>query len=67
MKKPAGKISGAPTLVRCPQCKKPTPYEGNPNRPFCCERCAIQDRAAWAEGKYAFPSEDSPSGEMGEE
>ena len=67
MKKSAGKDQGPPTLVRCPQCKKPTPYEGNPNRPFCSQRCAIQDRAAWAEGKYTVQSEDSPPSDPGEE
>jgi uncharacterized protein len=27
-------------------------------RPFCSERCQIQDLANWASGRYAVPSEE---------
>ncbi len=56
-----------PLRVKCPQCGKRTPYEGNPWRPFCSERCQLIDRAAWAEDKYAIASEELPGTEEGEE
>ncbi len=56
-----------PSRVKCPQCGKVTPYEGNPWRPFCSERCQLIDRAAWAEDKYAIASEELPGTEEGEE
>jgi endogenous inhibitor of DNA gyrase (YacG/DUF329 family) len=30
-------------------------------RPFCSERCKIQDLARWADGSYRVPSESQPS------
>lgn len=38
--------------LRCPQCRKPTAWEGNPQRPFCSERCRLLDLGAWAEEEY---------------
>lgn len=61
-----GRIPGAPRQVKCPQCGERTPYEGNPYRPFCSERCKLIDLGQWAEGGYAIPSEDSPGTEEGE-
>ncbi|MDH4246370.1 MAG: DNA gyrase inhibitor YacG [Deltaproteobacteria bacterium] len=55
-----------PLMVRCPLCRKPTPYQGNPFRPFCSERCQVNDQANWAEEKYTLPTQDGPS-EEGEE
>jgi|GEM_PF-1008442 len=57
---------GLPLMVRCPLCRKPTPYQGNPFRPFCSERCQVNDQANWAEEKYTLPTQDGPS-EEGEE
>jgi len=55
-----------PLMVRCPICKKPTPYQGNPLRPFCSERCRTHDQANWADGRYALPTEDSPGEDEGD-
>ncbi|MBI4081853.1 MAG: DNA gyrase inhibitor YacG [Candidatus Lambdaproteobacteria bacterium] len=52
-----------PRALTCPACGKRVTWEGNPWRPFCSERCQVIDRAAWAEGAYAIPSEDTPSRE----
>lgn len=29
-------------------------------RPFCSERCRIQDLARWAEGRYRVPGDPAP-------
>jgi endogenous inhibitor of DNA gyrase (YacG/DUF329 family) len=29
-------------------------------RPFCSERCKIQDLARWADGTYSVPAESVP-------
>ena len=44
-----------PLHVRCPQCHQQVPYEGNPHRPFCSERCRRMDLGTWAVGGYAIP------------
>jgi endogenous inhibitor of DNA gyrase (YacG/DUF329 family) len=47
-------------IVRCPTCKKPASFESsNRYRPFCSERCQILDLGAWADEKFAIPTEDS--------
>ena len=58
--------TGLPLRVKCPQCGKPTAYEGNPWRPFCSERCKLIDLGEWAEGRYAIPAEEPPEGGEGE-
>jgi endogenous inhibitor of DNA gyrase (YacG/DUF329 family) len=53
--------------MKCPTCHKPTPWEGNPHRPFCSERCKLIDFGAWANEEYKVPAEESaPSLEDGE-
>ncbi len=52
--------AGLPLKVKCPRCGAKARYRGNPYRPFCSERCQMFDRAAWADGEYALPSEDAP-------
>lgn len=53
--------------VRCPACGGPSPFTPtNAWRPFCSERCRLEDLAAWAEDRYrvaAAPSEDDLQGE----
>ena len=44
-----------PLVVRCPQCKAKVPWEGNPHRPFCSERCRLIDLGAWTEERYRIP------------
>lgn len=39
--------------MNCPICEKPTEWEGNPNRPFCSERCRIIDLGRWAAEEYS--------------
>ena len=38
--------------IKCPQCGKETPWEGNPYRPFCSERCKLLDLGRWLEEDY---------------
>ena len=38
--------------VRCPICRKPAAWEGNPHRPFCGERCRVVDLGNWADERY---------------
>ena len=44
----------------CPICRTPVTYEGNPDRPFCSERCRLQDLANWATGEYRVPAGQAP-------
>jgi len=39
--------------MKCPICGKLTTWEGNSNRPFCCERCRIIDLGRWAGEEYS--------------
>ena len=54
-------------LVDCPICKKKIPYEKNPFRPFCSERCKTRDLGNWASEAYQVPgisteeAEESPA------
>ena len=53
--------------VSCPVCRKMAPWEGNPWRPFCSERCKTIDLASWASGEYRIPGdkvekEEKPGG-----
>jgi len=45
--------------VKCPRCGKMTEYSGNEFRPFCSERCKLIDFGAWADEKFALPSENT--------
>lgn len=44
-----------PVDLLCPQCRKPTVWEGNPDRPFCSARCRLIDLGAWADESYRIP------------
>jgi len=45
-------------IIKCPSCRRPTKYsESNPYRPFCSNRCQLQDTAAWAEESYRVPGQ----------
>ena len=37
---------------KCPQCKKPVSWQGNPDRPFCSERCRLIDLGQWVDESY---------------
>lgn len=45
-------------VVKCPICQGEVIWEGNPNRPFCSERCRLIDLGAWTEGRYRIPGEE---------
>jgi endogenous inhibitor of DNA gyrase (YacG/DUF329 family) len=43
-------------IVYCPQCGKKVIWEKNsPFRPFCSERCKINDLSQWAQESYRIP------------
>ena len=42
-------------VVPCPVCRSEAPWEENPRRPFCSERCRLIDLGSWAEGRYRIP------------
>ncbi|MBE0597643.1 MAG: DNA gyrase inhibitor YacG [Desulfuromonadales bacterium] len=44
-----------PLLVACPRCRTRTPWEGNPHRPFCSDRCRTVDLGRWADEEYRIP------------
>ncbi len=48
--------------IPCPVCKKETPWEHNPFRPFCSERCRLIDLGKWASEEYRIPGgkKDAP-------
>ena len=44
-------------MIRCPICKKETPWDGNEYRPFCSERCSLIDLGKWASDEYRIAGE----------
>ena len=53
--------------IKCPTCRKSTPWEGNPFRPFCSERCKMLDLGAWAGEEYRIPADQKPDDEEPED
>jgi endogenous inhibitor of DNA gyrase (YacG/DUF329 family) len=47
-----------PRRVRCPTCRTPTPWNGNPYRPFCSLTCRLVDLGQWLDGHYRVPSDN---------
>jgi len=45
--------------VSCPQCRKEAPWQNNPFRPFCSERCKLIDLGVWATEGYRIPVAES--------
>jgi endogenous inhibitor of DNA gyrase (YacG/DUF329 family) len=45
----------APKTVPCPACRREAPWENNPHRPFCSERCRLTDLGNWAAERYRIP------------
>jgi uncharacterized protein len=43
----------SPAETKCPICRKPV-KAGDPEFPFCSERCRIMDLGNWASGKYVI-------------
>lgn len=46
-----------PSTPRCPTCGRPVQWEGNPDRPFCSERCRVVDLGNWADERFRVPGE----------
>jgi endogenous inhibitor of DNA gyrase (YacG/DUF329 family) len=43
-------------IVNCPQCGKSVPWnEASAFRPFCSERCKLNDLGQWAAEAYRIP------------
>jgi endogenous inhibitor of DNA gyrase (YacG/DUF329 family) len=50
--------------VTCPTCQTSTPWNRNPNRPFCSLTCRLIDLGVWLDERYCIPAErtsDAPS------
>ncbi len=52
--------------VKCPRCGKETPFQGNPYRPFCSERCKLIDLGNWVSENYRVPTRGADEDEDGE-
>jgi endogenous inhibitor of DNA gyrase (YacG/DUF329 family) len=54
---------------RCPICRRSIEWEGNPDRPFCSERCRLIDLGSWAAERYriAGAPPDTTAGEDGDD
>jgi endogenous inhibitor of DNA gyrase (YacG/DUF329 family) len=53
---------------RCPTCSASVPWENNPSRPFCSERCRLVDLGGWLAERYRVPgdaAEDEDDGQTG--
>jgi endogenous inhibitor of DNA gyrase (YacG/DUF329 family) len=46
--------------MKCPICKKEV-QPGDPEFPFCSERCRTTDLWNWASGKYVISSPTKPA------
>lgn len=54
--------------IRCPRCQQETVYsEQNPFRPFCSERCKINDLGAWASENYRIPDKENTQSNRNED
>lgn len=48
-----------PRTAICPQCGEPAVIgPGNPDRPFCSERCRLIDLGDWLSGNHRLPSDE---------
>ena len=44
--------------MKCPTCGRAIAWSAEfPERPFCSERCKLQDLAHWADGTYRVAAE----------
>ncbi len=46
--------------IPCPRCRRESPWEGNPFRPFCGEKCQLIDLGRWAQEEYSIPGDPAP-------
>ena len=57
-------VSGKLRKANCPQCGAVIAWDtGNPNRPFCSERCKLIDLGQWAAEAYRIPQERPDEGQ----
>jgi uncharacterized protein len=47
--------------MKCPICKKAEVKVGDPEFPFCGERCRVLDLGNWASDKYVISTPASPA------
>lgn len=52
-------------MLRCPTCRKPV-QRGDPEFPFCSERCRTIDLGKWASGEYVISTPVNQGDESGE-
>jgi endogenous inhibitor of DNA gyrase (YacG/DUF329 family) len=50
--------------MTCPICKKPVAM-GDPEMPFCSERCRLIDLGVWADEGYRIPTTQIAQGDAG--
>ena len=50
--------------MKCPICRKPV-ERGQPEYPFCSERCRLLDLGAWASEKYVVSTPVDPQNKLG--
>jgi endogenous inhibitor of DNA gyrase (YacG/DUF329 family) len=56
------------SVVPCPTCRRSVEWtERSPWRPFCSERCKLQDLARWADGAYHVAGETVADDDESEE
>lgn len=48
--------------MKCPICRKPV-ARGNPDMPFCSERCRLLDLGNWASERYVISTPVQPEDE----
>jgi endogenous inhibitor of DNA gyrase (YacG/DUF329 family) len=53
--------------MKCPTCKKVETKLGDPDFPFCSERCRLIDLGAWASEKYVISTPANPQPESEDE
>ncbi len=46
--------------MKCPVCKKVEVQPGDPEFPFCSERCRLIDLGNWASEKYVISTPAAP-------
>ena len=46
--------------MKCPTCGKQVEWKDNPFRPFCSERCQLEERGKGVEGESRVPGEAVP-------
>ena len=57
-------MADEPDIELCVFCRR---LPSEPDwRPFCSERCKLQDLARWADGAYRVPGEQVPEPEDGD-